>query len=50
MSDWDKFKTRTKRLSTVSAKESAHRNQASQEAVRSLIILLLLLVLALLIK
>jgi small-conductance mechanosensitive channel len=44
-SGWDKFKTRRKRLRAVSAKESAHIDQASQEAVR-LLTLLLLLVLA----
>ena len=42
MSDWDKFKTRRKRLRAVSAKERAHIDQASQEAVRLLTVLLLL--------
>ena len=46
MSDWDKFKTRRKRLRAVSAKESPHIDQASQLAVRLLTILLLLLALA----
>jgi hypothetical protein len=50
MSGKDKFKTRIKRLSAVSTKESAHIDQASQVAVRLLTLLLLfLLVLALLI-
>jgi hypothetical protein len=39
----DKFETSRKRLSAVSAKESAHIDQASQEAVRLLTLLLLLL-------
>jgi hypothetical protein len=42
-SGWDKFKTRRNRLRAVSAKESAHIDHASQEAVRLLIILLLLI-------
>ncbi len=42
-SGWDKFRTRSTRLRAVSAKESAHIDQASNEAVRLLIILLLLL-------
>jgi len=50
MSDWDKFKTRRKRLRAVSAKERAHIDRASKEAVRLLTVLLLLLVLALLNK
>ncbi len=43
-SGWDKFKTKRRRLTAVSAKESAHIYQASQEAVRLLTLLLLLLV------
>src|SRR5918999_4749291 len=46
-SGWDVVCTRrSRRLSAVSAKESAHIDQASQEAVRLLTILLLLLVIA----
>ena len=48
-SGWDKFETRRNRLGAVSAKERAHIDQASKEAVRLLtIFLLFLLVLALL--
>ena len=46
---WEQFRYRSRRLRAVSAKERAHIDQASQKAVRLLIILLLLLVLALLI-
>src|SRR5215218_5880706 len=42
-SGWDKFKTRRNRLRAVSAKERAHIDQASQEAVRLLIVFLLLI-------
>ena len=43
---WDRFRPRSRRLSAVNAKESVHIDQASQKAVRLLIIVLLLLVLA----
>jgi hypothetical protein len=44
----ERYRTRRKRLKAVNAKESAHMDQASKEAVRLLTLLLLLLVLALL--
>jgi hypothetical protein len=43
---WERVRAKRRRLKAVSAKESAHADQASQEAVRLLTILLLLLVLA----
>ena len=46
-SGWDKIRTRSTRLRAVSAKESAHIDQASNEAVRLLTLLLLLLALLL---
>jgi hypothetical protein len=46
ISGWERVRAKRRRLKAVSAKESAHTDQASQEAVRLLTILLLLVLAA----